>query len=214
MALNSLGELSLRTLAIQEAREHHLRRSSSPATLARLLRKHVPWKESATPTCKTATPARPPRRCDRHYRSTSASATPATSASRKPCASTDSSQLHASPSMTGKIVAGPATATQPKAARVTPPVAQDAGPPAAPGSCRTSSARSFSGILATVTTTARPIWRVSSVGSTPTSSGVTLVIWPQGLLSRRDHWRFPARSTPLHWTGIRWRTRKDSCCLR
>ena len=50
------------------------RRWPSPATSARPWRKHAPWKDSAKATCKTPAPAKPPRTCGRHWRSTSASA--------------------------------------------------------------------------------------------------------------------------------------------
>ena len=88
-ALNRLGELSLADLG------HRARPASttpgrwpSPATSARPWRKHAPWKESATATCKTATPAKPPRTCGRHSRSTSASAPPPPGASSKPSRTT------------------------------------------------------------------------------------------------------------------------------
>ena len=47
--LNYLGELSSRTSAAGQAREHHSRALKSPATSAHPCRRHAPWKDSARP---------------------------------------------------------------------------------------------------------------------------------------------------------------------
>jgi transposase len=69
------------------------RRWPSPANSACPWRKHAPWKASATPTSKKATPPKPPPRYGMPSRSTSASEAPPLGASRKPCASTGSPSL-------------------------------------------------------------------------------------------------------------------------
>jgi hypothetical protein len=90
--LNSLGELASRTMATGQAREHH----SQALTIARKIgapcRRHMPLRESATATCKTATPARQPRTSGTLSPSTSASEPQASSVSGKPCANTGSSR--------------------------------------------------------------------------------------------------------------------------
>ena len=65
--LNSLGELSSRT-AQGDSRPSTTTpgRSPSPANSAHRCRKHVPWKESATATSRTAMPASEPPVCGRH----------------------------------------------------------------------------------------------------------------------------------------------------
>jgi tetratricopeptide (TPR) repeat protein len=116
--LNSLGELASRTSAPARPATTTARHWPSPARSAHHCKKHAPWRESATATCKTATPARPPPACGRRTRSTSASGTPAISASSRPCANTGSSSRGRGPRRSGRY--------RPRAQRP-PPRRQPAG---------------------------------------------------------------------------------------
>ena len=58
--LNSLGELASRTAGPSQARDHHSQALAIARDIGGPWRKHAPWKESATATSKTATPAKPP----------------------------------------------------------------------------------------------------------------------------------------------------------
>jgi hypothetical protein len=82
-ALNRLGELAARTADSAQAREHHTQALAIARDPGAAQKKHAPWKDSAKPTSRTATPAKLPRTWRRHWRSTSASAPLAPSAPGK-----------------------------------------------------------------------------------------------------------------------------------
>jgi hypothetical protein len=109
-AAAALGATSLATARqhLDELYEHHLLAEPAPGRYQPhdLIREHArtvaatddpadsdaggsaPWKDSATATCRTATPAKAPPTCSRHSRSTSASAPPPHGASSKPSRTT------------------------------------------------------------------------------------------------------------------------------
>jgi hypothetical protein len=99
--LNSLGELSSRRAAGQQARDYHnqaltlARQVGAPLEEARALT------ESATATSVTATPAKEPPTCGMHSPSTSALAPQPPGASRTPCACMGSSQPATDPPAVG-----------------------------------------------------------------------------------------------------------------